>query len=268
MHSRLLVAITLTMAFIACKNDPNSATGAQSANPNNLSGNWIAMDFCARAAQYGSVLQAENNAHRPYAFALVFNPAQPDSVLCFDGSKNWKLAAKINQDTIELQNAAPGKSVFLVYDSQGDKNISMFDGTGTSGAQMDKFIKSKAEAKDGYLAFVTALNHNLFSGTFSPLTKGPGEKVMFMPGGLIQGWKEFDRYQVCTGGACWVMGNEMDVIKLTHSKHEDSGQVFGFKYSAQNDTLSFLNLGDSTPDESGGYAVKGTAYKFLRKQLK
>ena len=268
MHNRFLVAFALSMACIACKHDSTSATGAQSANPNNLSGQWIAMDFCARAAQYGSVLQAENNAHRPYAFAVVFNPAQPDSALCYNASKSWKLAVKINQDTVELQNAAPGKSIFLVYDSQGDKNMTMFDGTGASGSQMDKFIKSNANAKDGYLAFVTALNHNLFSGTFSSLTKEPAEKVMFTPGGFIQGWKQFDRYQVCTGGDCWVMGNEMDVLKLSHSKQEGSGQIFGFKYSAQNDTLSLVSLVDNTPNEKGGYVVKGMAYKFLRKQVK
>lgn len=268
MYNRFFLAGILAMAFFACKSDPNSATGAQSANPNNLSGQWIAMDFCARAAQYGSVLQAESNAHRPYAFALVFNPAQPDSVQCFNGFKNWKLPIKINQDTVEMQQAADGKSIFLVFDSQGEKNIAMFDGTSGKGAHMDKFIKSNANARDGYMAFITALNHNLFSGTFSPLTKGPGEKVSFTPGGFIQGWKEFDRFQVCTGGDCLLMGNEMDIVRLSHSKQEDSGKIFGFKYSAQNDTLSLLNLVDATPEEKGGYSVKGVAYKFLRKEAK
>ena len=267
MYTRFLAALTLLIALSSCKHDTTSATGLLPANANNLAGQWIAMDFCARANQYGSVLQAETNAHRPYALAIDFNPAQPDSATCYSGSETWKLPVKITQDTIELKSASQGKSIFLVYDSQGDQNITMFDNTSGSG-KMDKFVKSKANARDGYMAFITALNHNLFSGTFTPLMKGPGEKVTFTPGGFIQGWKEFDRYQVCTGGDCFVMGNEMDIVRLSHSKQEGSGQVFGFKYSGQNDTLSLLNLADATPNEKGGYSVKGTAFKFLRKDLK
>ncbi len=267
MYTRFLVALTLLTALFSCKQDPGaSATGNLPANPNNLGGQWIAMDFCARANQYGSVLAAENNAHRPYAFAIDFNPAQPDSATCYNGADTWKLPVKIQQDTIELQGAAQGKSIFLVYDSQGEQSITMFDNTSGSG-KMDKFIKSKANARDGYMAFITALNHNLFSGTFSGLTKGPGEKISFTPGGFIQGWKEYDRYQVCTGGDCMVMGNEMDVVRLSHSKQEDSGKVYGFKYSAQNDTLSFVNLVDATPEDKGGYAAKGVAFKLLRKEV-
>ncbi len=269
MYTRFLLALTcLTALFSSCKQDAgNSATGNLPANPNNLGGQWIAMDFCARANQYGSVLQAENNAHRPYALAIEFIPAQPDSAICYDGSKTWKLPVKITQDTIELQNAAPGKSVFLVYDSQGEQTITMFDNTSGQGGKMDKFIKSKAGARDGYMAFITALNHNLFSGTFALLTKGSGEKVMFTPGGYIQGWKEFDRYQVCTGGDCFLMGNEMDIVRLSHSKQEGSAKIYGFQYSAKNDTLSLLNLVDATPNAVGGYSVQGAAFKFLRKEI-
>lgn len=269
MHTRFLLAFLLPLAFLACKQDPtaNNAAPAPSANADMLGGQWIAIDFCARSGQFGSVLQAESNSHRPYALALVFNPAEPDSVQCFNGPDSWKMPVQIRKDTVELPGVK-GKSIFLVYDSQGEKSLIMFDGISGKSTQMDKFIKSKANAQDGYRAFMTALNHNLFNGTFSPLAaKGVGEKVKFTPGGLIQGWKEFDRYEICISSDCWVMGNEMDMVTLYNSKKKDAGQAFGFKYSNQNDTLSFLQLADATPNEKGGYAVKGTAYKMLRKQV-
>jgi len=266
MYTRFLVALTLLTAFFSCKNDTNSAaaTGNQSANANNLAGQWIAIDFCSRANQYGSVLQAETYGHKPYAYAFDFNPTQPDSVICYNGAESWKLPVKINQDTLELPGAVQGKSIFLVYDSQGEKNLIMFDNTGGS-AQMDKFIKSKVGSPNAYEAFLVALKHALFSGSFSLPAKGAADKIVFAPSGNIQGWKDYDRYTVCAGGDCFVMGNEMDIMRLFNSKNENSERMVGFKYSAQNDTLSLLNLVDATPGEKGGYAVKNVAYTFLHK---
>lgn len=71
--------------FAACQQDkPGSSerkTYAQSARTNALASHWFALDFCSRAAQYGSVHRAMNSAHKPYAYSLSFNRQYPTSGL-------------------------------------------------------------------------------------------------------------------------------------------------------------------------------------------
>lgn len=257
--------------FVSCKSDTKNA-GAQNdaekpnAAPQYIAGHWIAMDFCSRVNQYGSVLSAMNNSHVPYAYGITFDPDKPDSAWCYNGIESWALPVKYNVDTIELVGARPGKSVFLVYNSQIDKNMTMFDGTSGT-MQIDLFIKSKANARDGYTAFTTALNHHLFSGTFFQLKKGGGEgkEFQFTPGGYIMDWEPYDRYSVCTAGDCFVSGNGIDIITLRRAKAENSEKMFGFRYNAANDTLTFYNLVNTNPDEKGAYAVKDVAFRFRRR---
>ncbi len=272
MNKVILFANLLIFSMLACKQDPKNvgpnggAEQNQQANPIMLAGHWIAMDFCAFANQYGSVLQAMNNSHLPYAYAISFNPSKPDSALCFNATKSWMLPIRYKADTVELLGANQGKSIFLIYHSNMDKDINMIDPTGDR-VRMDRFIKSKAGTADGYSAFTTALNHNLFSGVFKPLGKGASGDVQFTPGGFLQGLKPYDRYEVCTGGDCFVAGQDIDVITLYNSKDKDkSTKYFGYRYSAQNDTLTFFNLANGNPAEKGPYKVAASAFKFSRKK--
>ena len=269
MKNLILCFSALALLLVACKSDPKNA-GAQadtekpSAAPQYLAGHWFAMDFCSRSSQYGSVLAAMSNSHIPYAYGITFDPDNPDTVICYNGIESWALPVKYNVDTIELIGARPGKSVFLVYNSQIDKNITMFDGTSGT-MQIDLFFKSKANTKDGYLAFSTALNHHLFNGTFFPIGKGgEDKKLQFTPGGYIMDWEPYDRYSVCTAGDCFVCGNNIDIITLRRAKVDNSEKMFGFRFSPQNDTLTFYNLVNTNPNEKGMYAVKGVAYRFRR----
>lgn len=268
MNKTLLFLAAIGLALTACKQDPKGSANAPAAQPSanaeSLAGHWIAMDFCSRAGQYGSVLAAMNNAHIPYAYGLTFDPAKPDSVMCFNGLEQYALPVSIRVDTVEIKGASQGKSVFLVYDSQGSKNITMFDGTRDK-THLDAFIKSKGGSKDGYLAFLLALNHQLFSGRFTSLRKGAATAdVVFTPGGWLQNLKDYDRYEVCTAGDCFVTGDEIDVVTLSNSKQADSDKMFGFRYSAQNDTLSIYNLINQNPDEKSAYKIGSLAYQFLR----
>lgn len=275
MNKVLLFANLLIITLLSCKQDPKTATSngapahiqpGDQANPTVLAGHWIAMDFCAFANQYGSVLQAMNNAHVPYAYAISFNPAYPDSAFCYNAIENWTLPIRYKADTLELVGARQGKSIFLIYHSNMEKDITMIDPTGDR-VQMDRFIKSKAGTPDGYSAFVTALNHNLFNGEFIPIGKGAGEKVMFTPGGFLQGIKGYDRFEVCTGGDCFVAGQDIDVVTLYDVKDKPkTAKMFGYKYNGQNDTLTMFNLTNSNPAEKGAYKVAAPAYKFSRKK--
>ncbi|MDX1911302.1 MAG: hypothetical protein SFV22_07445 [Saprospiraceae bacterium] len=275
MNKAFFLIPALIFTLFACKNDPKntSPNGApahiqpgEQANPTVLAGHWIALDFCAFASQYGSVLQAMNNSHIPYAYSFTFNPARPDSITCYNSFESWTLPVKMRADTIEVLEARPGKSVFLIYHSQEEKDIMMVDPTGPR-TRLSRFIKSKAGTPDGRTAFIMALNHHLFSGVFTPLGKSSNEKINFFPHGAIQGMKEYDRYEVCSGGDCFVAGQDIDVVTLYQAKNKDAtSKFYGYRYSAQNDTLSLYNLVNTNPQEKGMYKVAAPAYKFLRKK--
>lgn len=268
MQKLFFSTVLLLLFCAACKRDTKSGDAnavSLTASPDLLGGDWIAMDFCSRANQYGSVLAAMNNAHLPYAFAMTFDSTKRDSVICFNGSESWTLPVKYNADTLELVGARQGKSIFLVYDSQHGKDITMFDATAGE-VHLDRFVKSRADAKNGYAAFAIALNHNLMGGTFTPLGKGASGDVQFTPGGLIQGLKDYDHYRVCTGGDCFVAGQAIDVVTFSNSRVENSDKFMGYRFSAKNDTLTIFNLLNTNPDEKGKYKVNGVAYKFLRKK--
>lgn len=271
MNKAFLFANLLILTLFSCKQDPKASqdTGSaanERANPKVLAGHWIAMDFCAFANQYGSVLEAMNSSHLPYAYAITFNPAKPDSAVCYNAFESWTLPLRYKADTLELMGARPGKSVFLIYHSNADKEITMIDPTGQR-TQINRMIKSKASTIDGYTAFTTALNHNLFGGVFNQIGKGAGTDVQFTPGGFILGMKEYDRYEVCTGGDCFVAGQDIDVVTLSDSKDTQKMPVFfGYRYNGQNDTLTLFNLKNTNPDEKGAYAVVSPAFKFVRKK--
>ncbi len=261
----VLFCISVFTILFACKNDPNSATATpdiQHASPALLEGHWIAMDFCARANQYGSVLGALNNAHAPYAYAYTFSANDPDSVTCFNGFESWKCAVKYSLDTIEIKEARPGKSIFMVYEPNS-KDMNTYDGTNDRGTELDRYIKSKSNSPNGYLAFTTALNHNLFEGNFFPVGKNVEKPVQFTPGGYILEFPDYDRYLPCTGGDCFLLGDQMDVLTLANTKDKSSKKFFGFKYSAKNDTLSIYKLNESATEKSA--TVGALAYRFIRK---
>lgn len=261
----------------ACKQDPNSqqpgapapaspagkTQASPTASPLQLGGQWIDMDFCSRANQYGSVLGAMNYAHKPYCFAFEVNPERPDSVLCYNGIDSFYLHTKYIGDTLLLLNARPGKHLILLYDSQGDKSITMFDNTGEN-SQMDRFVKSKANARDGIAAFRTALNHNVLGGYMTPVGRNVSPQLMFTPGGLVQGGGlgEYDRYELCIAGDCFVAGDRTDVVTLINRRKPNSAKMFGFRYSAQNDTLTIYHL----LGKKGTQTLGGVAYRFLHKE--
>ncbi len=268
MKKTILLFGILAVVIAACQQDSANSGAQQSgdivASPTILAGQWIAMDFCARANQYGSVLGAMNNAHRPYAYAFEFTPNNPDSVICYNGFETWTLPVKYNKDTLEVMGASQGKSVFLLYQSQGNKEMTLFDGTQGS-MIMERFVKSKAGTKDGYVAFAAALNHNLFNGAIIPLGKDAGrDTLLFTPGGFIMNWKAYDQYSFCTGGDCFVTEEPMDVITLSRSDTPGSEKMYGFRYNGTNDTLTFYNIVNTRPEEKFAYEIKAPAYKFYR----
>lgn len=270
MYKLTFALLFALLAFNACKQDgaEKATVAAEQANSTNLAGHWIAMDFCSRADQYGSVLGAMNNAHKPYSYSLTFNPDKPDSVFCYNGFETWALPVVINADTIEMKNAGQNnKSVFLIYNSTDDKSITMFDGTSGS-THMDKFIKSKAGAQTGALSFNVALNHNLFNGTFTRVGSKTDEKIQFTPGGVVMNLEPYKRYEVCAGGDCFMTLEPIDVITLASAVNGEIKRTYmGFKYSAQNDTLTFYNLVNTNPEEKGAFAIGKPAYTLLRKRL-
>ncbi|MCS6930067.1 MAG: hypothetical protein NZM43_11325 [Saprospiraceae bacterium] len=272
MKKAFLFICLATVLFVACKSDQSqtkreqiSAASTQ-ASPFVLAGQWIAMDFCARANQYGSVLGAMNNAHVPYAYAFEFLPDLADSVICYDGNRSWKLAVKYKRDTLEFQNAFEGKSIFAIYHSQGEKDMTVFDGT-KGRTRMDRYIKSSANTADAFGAFMVALHHNLFQGLMLPIGKGTSrDSLLFTPGGSILKWKEYDTYRVCVTADCLTAKEPYDVIILAKSDKPNSERRFAFRYNATNDTLTLYHLIPNRADEKAAHDIGGVAYRFRRIQ--
>ena len=254
------------LAFAACKQDKTSGQEGQqenaTANPTDMTGHWIAIDFCSRAGQFGSVLSAINNSHRPYAYAFFIDGENPDSIKCYNGEKEWALEANYNVDTIEMKNAANNMSIFLMYDSQGEQGMTMFDGTGKR-TRTTQYIKSKSGAQTAYFAFATALNHNLFQG-FYTLPGAPKDTIQFTSSGHITNFGPYDRYRVCAENDCFVAGSEIDVITMANTKDKDSLKKFGFRFNTQLDQLSIHKLTPDPEDPDAVYKVGPAIYTFNR----
>ncbi|MBU6341451.1 MAG: hypothetical protein KGS48_08170 [Bacteroidetes bacterium] len=261
----------LAILWTGCASDAGQTKGSKGPNSpeevlNALAGHWVNIDFCGRANQYGSVLQAMNETHLPYAYAFSFSPVFKDSVECFNGFENFKLPFKMRADTLEIVGARGEKtSIFMVLgNKEKEMDITVFDAA-PSGTYIDRYIKSKAGAADGYRSFLTALNHNLFSGAFTRVGKPSENNILFTPGGFIQKFKDYDRYEICTGGDCFVAGPYLDVITLRNSKKEGSEKICSFKYSAKHDTLTIYNLVEQNPEEKGTFVLGKPLYAFTRK---
>lgn len=269
----LFVTFIGLTAFLACKNapnanstDPNAPTGpVEHANPTNLAGHWIAIDFCSRAASRNSILKAMNTegAHMPYAYAFTFNPEQMDSVTCYNGVETYKLAARVNLDTIELKDARQGRSVFLVYLPQ-TKEMELFDAT-TGSAHIDRLIKSSSDAPGGENAFAVALNHHLFEGNYAPVDKKVDIFTQFTPTGYITNFPGYDRYKPCIGGDCFLLSDQMDVMTVANSKDPNSLKMFGFRFSTAGDTLTLYNMNVSATEKAA--TLGNVAYRFTRKKV-
>ena len=270
---RLTIPATLVLTaiavFFSCKNDPANTPAAQNpyASPDLLGGHWIAMDFCRRANQYGSVVRAMDAAPTPFAYGITFTTIKPDSVTCSNGLEEWTLGVKYRKDTLEMPKAMGDRSAFWIYDSGGDRKLTLF-GVENNSVYLHEYIKSSAGATNGLLAFRTALNANLFSGAFFLIGDKSQEQILFTPGGFINGFEPFDRYEVCVNDDCFVTRalENFDIMTLRNSKKEGAETLFAWQYNANADTLTLYKLRNTNPEEKGAYARDGVAYRFLRKK--
>lgn len=268
MNKYIFIALSsAALAYVACQNDTKAGdkqagTPASGAALNAIAGNWIAIDFCSFAGKHGSVLKAMNSTHKPYAYAVTLSSHKPDSALCFNGMESYYLPIKIKGDTlVELIGARPGKSIFLEYHPSGNKDMTMYDGT-LGPAVTNQMIKARNNDKSGYESFLTALNHHLFPGNFH--TKGNRTAVQFTSEGEISGLPEYDRFEVCTAGDCFMAAQEIDVISFKNSKTPETVDYYGYRFSEDLKDLTIFELINAKPDEKGTYQVGKAKYTLTR----
>jgi hypothetical protein len=268
MQVRFAFVFIALCLFQACKQDTKSPSGQKIVTPANdrfnpLYGNWITIDFCSGAAEYGSVLTAMNNRHKPYAYAFTFNDNNRDSITCYNGIETWKRRIRFEADTlVEVLDARNGKSVFLSYSPSGNQDITLFDGT-MGRSTTNRMIKSADSQKTGYEAFQIALNHNLMGGNFVSVGKSSG-KVVFLPTGEVSGLEGYDHYEICTGGDCFIAAQTSDVIMLSNTKTQSLPKYFGFKFENERSSLTISELTDATPAEKGSAKVGAAVYRLKR----
>ena len=263
MRTILAFGVLLLLTLAACKNDSKSNnSNAEQTSATTLAGFWVPIDFCARAGKEGSVLKAMNNYNKPYSYALGFDSANPDSVSCFNGFEKWKMPVIYRKDTLEIPNVNGNLSIYLIYDPETNKDLTMFNGV-HGRTEINRYTLSRTQSMNGYEAFLTALNNSMMGGNFQSAGKG-GEQVRFTPDGTVKGLKDYDKYELCTGGDCVVM-QDLDVITMKDSKKPGSDQMFGYRFSAKKDSLLIYNLINQNPQEKGNYAVGTVAHTLVKK---
>jgi hypothetical protein len=271
MYPRIMIMVAVFLATAtACKQDNKTTTpsGAKIITPVNdrytpLYGNWIAIDFCSYARQYGSVLMAMNNTHVPYAYAFTFTDSDRDSILCSTATESWKRPIRFQADTlIEVLDARNGKSVFLSYSPTGNKDMTLYDSS-LPKTSVSRYIRSAESSKSGYASFLTALQNQLMVGKYRSTGKSAGT-VEFFPNGEVTGLEGYDRYAICTGGDCFIAGQDSDVISLSNSKTKDAARYFGFKFEPNRTALSIYELVQSNPNEKGTAKPGKMLYKLAR----
>ncbi len=268
---KLIFSVFVSCLLLAgCKSDGDNKSNSKKATGlvAQLAGNWVTLGVCQTIGEYGSVIEATNNTHVPFSYALAFDVNTPDQVVCYNGVKSWQLPINVVKDTIEMVGAKDGKSIFLVVENGGqDKVMTMFDGT-TDPAQMDVFTKSNAMNTPPSEAFKLALNYNLLGQNYTSISKSNAKpEVMFYPNGIIKGIDPYNHYEICAGGDCFLGGGAFDVIELSNTSDASKPlKNFGFKFSTTNDTLTLYNLENTTNLEKGLHKTIGAAYVLAKKK--
>jgi hypothetical protein len=251
--SALNISLVATMLCVglACQ------TGTQRASTAQFEGQWINADFCAQVKKCGSVVEAINRDHLPYAFTLRFSPADPDSVTCFTKHQVWKVAMTCEADTVTL-HTPDQKKLFLIYESAGPR-FTLVDPRGAN------TYTSRWERTDttlhGYAAMVARMNQYLLGGAFR--MNGQAESVYWNSNGQVKNWPAFSHYELCTGGGCFVTGSTIDIIQL-QPVDGSAAQNFGCRLSTTRDTLSLYRLIDRGPQQAP--AIGAVQYQFFRKK--
>jgi hypothetical protein len=252
MSSQYIVVLCLLMLIWgACQTNPKSVVPVQ------FEGQWINTDFCARVKQHGSVVEAINRDHLPYAYTLVYSLYDPDSITCFTRQRQWKLPVRGQADTLML-NTPDQKKLFLIYESAGPR-LTLIDPSGPN------TYTSRWEHTDttlqGYAAMSNRMNQYLLGGAFR--MNGQQELIYWSSNGQIKNWPAFSRYELCTGGGCFVTGSTMDIVQLQPSDGTAT-QNFGFRMNITRDTLSLYQLIDRGPQQAA--AIGPVQYQFFKKK--
>lgn len=268
MKKMTFVASLLLLLFANCQPDnasKNNASATSPLTPKYLEGNWIARDFVSKAAAMGSVVKQINNEGKPYAFGFTFSPLKKDSVVCYSSLKFWTLPYAVTSDSTLEITLEDSKKIYMQFDVKG-KTMTLFDPTPASGTRMDGFVQTREKTVNGYQAFATALNHNLF-GSAGFLLPGAGKtatSIGFLATGAVRGLPGYDMFQVCPGGDCLMAGPNTDALFLGNSKTQIGGW-FAFRYSTQMDTLVLYRMKNERPDVKGGFVVQQpAAFTLLR----
>lgn len=260
MYRTLFFSLVFVVSlFTACKSDPKNNTNKNnSSTVQSLAGAWISEDFLGFAMKYRSVIEARNNGRAPFAYALTFDILRPNQVICHNGFETIPLNINIVSDTIEMKNAVQGKSIFLVYESQSSKKLAMYDASKGS-VEISYFIKAPASADAiAYQAFLAKLNKAIIAGNYK-LAKGKNQvPVSFNEDGSIAGL-EYNKYELCTNGDCFVTGTAIDVVSL-YKENDTNPVFFGYRVSPGKETVTLYELKNEKPEEKGAYTVGAPVY--------
>lgn len=101
------------------------------------------------------------------------------------------------------------------------------------------------------------------NGTYTSAGKSKGT-VQFLSTGEVTGLEGYDRFEVCTGGDCFVAGQESDVLILSNSKTKDAPKYAGFKFTPNRTALTLYELTPGSSDQKGTAQKGAVLYTFTR----
>lgn len=249
--ANLLILAPLSLFLFSCGNNKNAAKDAQSAD-SKISGSYVNITFLNNITD-----------HLPQEiplYCLELNFFSDDSVYVFNGFEGYKLAYKKQGDAYVLIDASfKGDMAFKIQDS----TLILKDTAWTGITGFSEFKKIPDVGEEIY-GFERYLNEQIIAGDYLLLTTGEttGPKVSFMAEGSVNGFSDYNKYEVCYGGDCIETPAEPSYTITFYGKK--STVDYAFTLDKKNKEISFYELAAPIVDIKGYRQIQEKVFTLKR----
>lgn len=223
-----------------------------------LWGHWVCVDFVELVKARQTVRSLTN---RPVFLEIVFNPSYGDSALLVTGyNKMLAPYKRISKDSILIKNKRTNTNIML-FVSSGLQSLELKDslvGEKAKSSHTWIFKKTSGIKKNKISDLSKHINNGILGGSY---TNAANQTISFKKNGAINGWQNYSKYKVCTGGDCFMLTNSsLDIITLSHNGSEKN---YAF-WQKNNDSLYLYNLEKVNDDLFYNYQPKAVAFAFKK----
>ena len=223
-----------------------------------LWGHWVCVDYIELVKARKTIRSLTN---RPVFLEVVFNPAYGDSALLVTGyNKILTPYKRIGTDSILIKNKRTQTNLVL-FASNGLQSLELKDSlVGEKDKSLHSWVFKKTSGikKQKKSDLSKHINNSILSGTY---TNAANQTINFIENGTINGWKLFNKYEVCTGGDCFMLTHSsLDIITL---RQKDIKKQYAF-WQKSNDSLYLYHLEKINDDFFYNYQPKEVAFAFKK----